>query len=129
MVSIDYAKSDAHRANFLQHAPKFLIVDEAHGATAVAKGTGGGSNQQQRHELLRDLASDSSRHLILLTATPHSGVEAGFLSLLGLLRTEFQSLNLSSMNESERIELASHFVQRRRVDVASWLGEETPLPN
>src|SRR6516164_304942 len=29
IVSIDYAKSDAHRANFLTHAPKFVIVDEA----------------------------------------------------------------------------------------------------
>jgi superfamily II DNA or RNA helicase len=125
VVSIDYAKSDAHRANFLQHAPKLVIVDEAHGATAVASG---GRSQQQRHELLRDLANDGSRHLILLTATPHSGVETGFLSLLGLLREEFQSLNLSSLKESERIELASHFVQRRRGDVANWLGEETPFP-
>jgi superfamily II DNA or RNA helicase len=125
VVSIDYAKSDAHRANFLQHAPKFVIVDEAHGATAVASG---GRNQQQRHELLRDLANDGSRHLILLTATPHSGVESGFLSLLGLLKKEFQSLNLSSLKESERIELARHFAQRRRADVANWLGEETPFP-
>lgn len=52
VVSIDYAKSDAHRANFLQHAPKFVIVDEAHGATS---GSSGGRSQQQRHELLQDL--------------------------------------------------------------------------
>jgi superfamily II DNA or RNA helicase len=125
VVSIDYAKSDAHRANFLEHAPNFVIVDEAHGATAVATG---GRSQQQRHELLRDLSSDSSRHLILLTATPHSGVETAFLSLLGLLKDGFQSLDLSGLKETERIELASYFVQRRRGDVTSWLGEETPFP-
>jgi superfamily II DNA or RNA helicase len=125
VVSIDYAKSDAHRANFLQHAPKFVIVDEAHGATAVGSGN---RNQQQRHELLRDLAKDASRHLVLLTATPHSGVEAGFLSLLGLLKDGFQNLNLTGLKEAERIELARHFVQRKRGDVTTWLGEETPFP-
>ena len=125
VVSIDYAKSDAHRANFLQHVPKFVIVDEAHGATAVASG---GRGQQQRHELLRDLAKDDSRHLILLTATPHSGVETGFLSLLGLVKDGFQKLDLSRLKEAERIELARHFVQRRRGDVTRWLGEETPFP-
>ncbi len=125
VVSIDYAKSDAHRANFLQHAPKFVIVDEAHGATAVSSA---GKGQQQRHELLRDLAKDASRHLVLLTATPHSGVEAGFLSLLGLLKDDFRNVNLAAMKEAERIELARHFVQRKRADVATWLGEETPFP-
>jgi len=125
VVSIDYAKSDAHRANFLQHAPKFMIVDEAHGATAAGNG---GKGQQQRHALLRVLAKDASRHLVLLTATPHSGVEAGFLSLLGLLKDGFQHLNLTGLKEAERIELAQHFVQRKRGDVAIWLGEETPFP-
>ena len=125
VVSIDYAKSDVHRANFLQHAPKFVIVDEAHGATAVSSG---GKGQQQRHELLRDLAKDAARHLVLLTATPHSGVEAGFLSLLGLLKDGFQRLNLTALKEPERIDLARHFVQRKRGDVTTWLGEETPFP-
>lgn len=125
VVSIDYAKSDAHRANFLQHAPDFVIVDEAHGATAL---TSGSSSQQQRHELLRDLATKQSRSLILLTATPHNGVEAGFQSLLTLLKDDFRNLNVSAMNESQRIDLARHFVQRRRADVANWLGEETPFP-
>ena len=125
VVSIDYAKSDAHRPNFLQHAPDFIIVDEAHGATAL---TSGSSSQQQRHELLCELAAKESQNLILLTATPHSGVEAGFQSLLALLKEDFRYLNLSAMNESQRIELARHFVQRRRADVTNWLGEETPFP-
>jgi superfamily II DNA or RNA helicase len=125
IVSIDYAKSDSHRANFLQRAPKLVLVDEAHGATATA---GGGRNQQQRHELLRYLARDPARHLILLTATPHSGVEEGFRSLLALLNNDFRNLELSRLTEPQRIELAKHFVQRRRVDVESWMGEETPFP-
>jgi len=125
VVSIDYAKSDAHRANFLQHAPPFIIVDEAHGAMSSGDGN---KDQQQRHDLLMELAKAPSRHLILLTATPHSGVEAGFLSLLGLLKSDFRNFHLADMKESQRIELARHFVQRRRADVVTWLGEETPFP-
>jgi len=125
VVSIDYAKSERHRANFVQHCPEFVIVDEAHGA---AKPSGRSKIQQQRHELLCELADDPDRHLVLLTATPHSGVEESFLSLLGLLRSQFARLNLYRLSEDERGELARHFVQRRRADVVRWLGEETPFP-
>jgi len=126
VVSIDYAKSETHRANFLQHAPDFVIVDEAHGATAPA---GAGRARQQRYELVRDLAASPGRHLLLLTATPHSGVEESFRSLLGLLREDFGNLRLDSMRQAERRELARHFVQRQRGDVRTWLGEETPFPD
>ena len=37
------------------------------------------------NELIAALAEKASRHLILVTATPHSGKEAAFRSLLALL--------------------------------------------
>jgi hypothetical protein len=36
VVSIDFVKGDRKRANFLQHCPDFVIVDEAHGAASAA---------------------------------------------------------------------------------------------
>jgi len=126
VVSIDYAKSERHRANFALHAPELVIVDEAHGA---ARPAGDGKGQQQRHELLQMLARQPERHLILLTATPHSGVEESFLSLLALLGQQFGRLNLQALTEEQRRDLADHFVQRRRADVKRWLGEETPFPD
>ena len=126
VVSIDYAKTDRHRANFLLHCPEFVIVDEAHGA---AKPHSQARSQQQRHELLELIAKDSNRHIILVTATPHSGIEESFLSLLGLLQPDFGKLNLKEMTEKERDSLSHHFVQRRRADVLKWLGEETPFPD
>ena len=126
VVSIDYAKSERHRASFLLHCPELVIVDEVHGAsqpTAQARG------QQQRHELLQKIAADPNRHLVLLSATPHSGVEESFLSILSLLKKEFGQLNLQRLSENNRDTLARHFVQRRRADVLSWLGEDTPFPN
>ncbi len=127
VVSIDLAKSDRYRSSFLQYCPELVIVDEVHGA-AQPRGQAGSSNQQQRHELLKMLARQQDRHLILLTATPHSGVEESFLSILGLLKPKFQSWDLDRLTEKDRIELARHFVQRRRADVKHWLGPDTRFP-
>ncbi|MBN2359044.1 MAG: helicase [Deltaproteobacteria bacterium] len=127
VASIDTVKGDRYRANFLQHCPEFVIVDEVHGA-ARPPGETRARAQQQRHELLRRIAADGERHLLLLSATPHSGVETSFLSILGLLRPEFQELDPNALSPDERAELARHFVQRRRADVRNWMGVETHFP-
>lgn len=127
VVSIDLAKSERYKSAFLHYCPNFVIVDEAHGA-AQPRGQARASHQQQRHELLKELAQDPARHLILLTATPHSGVEESFRSIIGLLKPKFRNYDLAQLNESERQELARHFVQRRRGDVREWLGADTHLP-
>jgi superfamily II DNA or RNA helicase len=127
VASIDTVKGERYRASFLQHCPELVLVDEVHGA-AAPPGNRGSRAQQQRHELLVDLARNPQRHLVLLTATPHSGVEASFQSLLGLLRPAFRGYRLTQLSQDERRELAQHFVQRRRADVKLWMGEETPFP-
>jgi len=83
-------KSERHRETFLKDCPRLVIVDEAHGS---AKPAGTGRVQQQRYELLQKIAADQERHLLLLTATPHSGVETSFLSLLGLLKPKFSEID------------------------------------
>ncbi|MCD6344508.1 MAG: DEAD/DEAH box helicase [Anaerolineae bacterium] len=121
VISIDWVKSDRNKHQFLQFCPELVIVDEAHGA---AEASPRNKSQQQRHQLLQEIAQDEKRHLILLTATPHSGVEAAFRSLLGLLRPEFRQWDIGSLNEPQRIELARHFVQRTRKDIIhDWEGK------
>lgn len=127
VASIDTVKGDRYRQTFLLHCPDFVIVDEAHGA-ARPPGDRRSRSQQQRHDLLCQVAEDASRHLVLLTATPHSGVEESFLSLLGLLRPDFAALTLSALSDPERDELSKHFIQRRRPDVKRWMGQDTPFP-
>ncbi len=126
VVSIDFVKSDRRRDSFLRGCPDLVIVDEVHTAARAA----GGDVAQQRHELLRDLAADQRRHLLLLTATPHSGVADAFRSLLELLDPAFAQIDLEHPSEQERRRLARHFVQRRRADVQRWLGQDdvTPFP-
>jgi superfamily II DNA or RNA helicase len=124
VASIDFVKSERYRPSFLQHCPELVIVDEAHGA---AQPPGQHREQQLRHELLKAVASNPERHLLLLTATPHSGVEVSFRSLLGLLRPDFRDLDIERLSASQTGELARHFVQRRRADVERWI-EETTFP-
>ena len=120
VVSIDYAKAQARRPILLQGCADLVIVDEAHTA---ARPAGANAGQQQRHDLLRALAAKPGRHLLLLTATPHSGVEESFRSLLGLLDAKYGQLDLSQLDEGRRADLARRFIQRRRPDVAKWLGD------
>ncbi|MBV5950905.1 DEAD/DEAH box helicase [Pseudomonas aeruginosa] len=118
VVSLDYIKSERHREQFLATAPECIIVDEAH--TCASSGAG----KQLRFELLQRLARDAQRHLILLTATPHSGDETVFYNLLSLLDPRFAALQ-GRMTASDplRQELARHFVQRRRKDIVEWQAE------
>jgi superfamily II DNA or RNA helicase len=121
VASIDFLKTDRNRHQFLLHCPDFVIVDEVHGA---ANATQTNQAQQQRHEFLREIAAQKDRHLILLTATPHSGIEAAFQSLLSLVQPQFGGWDIASLDEARRIELARHFVQRTRRDIENdWEGE------
>jgi len=118
VASIDFVKTDRNRHQFLQFCPELVIVDEVHGAAAAQ-----GRAQQERHALLCEIAKTSERHLILLTGTPHSGIEEAFRSLLGLLKPDFARWNISDLTEEQRIELARHFVQRARADIEqTWEG-------
>ena len=126
IISIDYIKAESRRAVFIEQCPELVIVDEAHTCTRPA---GASKAQQQRHHLLRDLADKSQQHLIMLTATPHSGKPEEFHSLLGLLRSDFEALDLPASSQTERRTLARHFVQRKRADVERWMGEDTPFPD
>lgn len=114
VASIDFLKTDRNRHQFLLYCPELVIVDEVHGA-AVASGRN--QSQQQRHQLVREIAADPERHLILKTATPHSGIEAAFRSLLGLVHSELGEWDVAELNEDRRIRLARHFVQRTRKDI------------
>jgi len=118
VVSLDYIKSERNREQFIATAPECIVVDEAH--TCASSGAG----KQLRFELLQRLARDEQRHLILLTATPHSGDEAAFYNLISLLDQRFLALQgRLSANDPLRQELARHFVQRRRKDIAEWQAE------
>lgn len=116
VVSLDYIKSDRRRDEFQRACPECVVVDEAHTCAQ------GAQLRHQRYRLLKGLAEDNSRHMMLLTATPHSGDDEAFYNLLGLLNPEFVALKESRGNAEHplRKKLALHFVQRRRKDIDEW---------
>lgn len=132
VVSTDFIKSDRRRHDFLRTCPELVIVDEAHTCTDDGAGRAGlGKAGHQRHQLVAGLAADVTRHLILVTATPHSGKEGAFRSLLALVDPAFADLPDSlagDANRRHRERLAAHLVQRRRVDIRAYLDTETPFP-
>jgi superfamily II DNA or RNA helicase len=128
VVSLDFIKTDRRRDEFLRTCPELIIVDEAH--TCASQNEKGG--KQQRHQLIRGLAENPNRHIILVTATPHSGKEEAFRSLLTILDEEFENLpdDLSGAgNERHRRSLAQHFIQRRRADIRHYMDADTPFPD
>ena len=120
IVSTDFIKSTRHRDDFVRHCPDLVIVDEAHTCVAADElGHKATTQNQLRYELLRRVADDAQRHLLLVTATPHSGKESAFRNLLGLVKPELADVDLDA--EASRALLAQHFVQRKRADVRQYL--------
>lgn len=152
VVSLDYIKSDRRRDIFLRDCPDLVLVDEAH----TCSDTGAG-NSQKRYQLLKQLVSAThqghKRHLVLITATPHTGNQDAFRSLLTLLNPTLQQLpaqllepptdknpqpRLDTAHEAGELtrwrdQLAAHFVQRRRSDIVKFMrqdeGTRSPFPS
>ncbi len=128
VISIDYIKADNRYSVFASEAPECIIVDEAH---SCARPEGAHAGQQLRHRLVREIAKKKDQSLILVTATPHSGKEGEFRSLLGLLKPQLEEGDWDGTDESTkafRAELARYFIQRKRENIAVWMDERTPFP-
>jgi SNF2-related domain len=123
VVSLDYIKADSRRDEFARACPSLVIVDEAHACI------GGERGRHQRFELLERLVANDERHMLLLTATPHSGDDAAFDRLLGLISPEFAGGPQGDENARARYarRLAQHYVQRRRPDImeSGWDEKRT----
>jgi len=128
IVSTDFIKGKSRRDDFARKCPEFVIVDEAHSCSPAG---GKGAGRQLRYELVRQITQSPDRHVVLVTATPHSGNELAFRALLGLLDAEFENLPTEieiDTRESLRKKLALHLVQRRRADIRHFLDTDTSFP-
>ncbi|MGW1885707.1 helicase-related protein [Streptomyces sp. NPDC001970] len=127
VVSTDFIKSPRHREDFLRNCPDLVIVDEAHTCVADSTARTSARTSQQRYGLLRALADDTARHLLLVTATPHSGKEEPFRRLLGLLDPRLATVSFDTRAGREL--LAQFFVQRRRADIREDFQDGAHFPS
>ncbi len=127
IVSMDFIKADSRRDEFLRTCPELVIVDEAHTCAFPHVQSRG---RHQRYQLVKGLAQSTSRHMLFVTATPHSGNEEAFRALLGLLDPKFEQLGEPDRADTQqrRRELARHVVQRRRADIEHFMGADTDFP-
>ncbi|MFA5944660.1 MAG: DEAD/DEAH box helicase [Candidatus Thermoplasmatota archaeon] len=121
VASIELVKQDGRRETFLQHAPNFIIVDEAHACTAAT------DEKQLRYKVIEQLSRDRARHLVLVTATPHTGKEDAFGRMVGLLDPDLQRIAEQLNVVANRQKLAQYMVQRRRGDIQDYM-EGTSFP-
>ncbi len=121
VVSLDFIKADSRRDDFARACPPFVIVDEAHTCVGSERG------RHQRYEMLSRLTADAQRHMLLLTATPHSGDVVAYDRLLGLVHPDLAGgPQAGDANARERYarRLVQHLVQRRRPDIQDGWEEK-----
>ena len=122
IASIDYAKQGDQRPLVLAQPWDVVVVDEAH---LAARHRG----RHERFRLVRELA-ERAPHLLLVTATPHSGHPESFLSLVEHLDPD-GALGLVAGSTLVRERARRHVVQRTRQDVLDWYAREqkaAPFP-
>lgn len=129
VTSMDYAKTAEVKAQILEQMWDIVLVDEAHNVAKPHQADPRQRVAMERWELLRELAK-KTRHLLMLTATPHNGYTDTFASLLKML-----DVGVVSGPDHDPVinrEVAKSYVcQRRRKDVEEELkksGEKSPFP-
>jgi superfamily II DNA or RNA helicase len=125
IASVDYLK---FHLEVLQYGWDLAIIDEAHLCARPPASPGRDPAEKLRWRFAEHLAAGVD-HLMLLTATPHSGRTDSFASLLQLLDPALAT----GEGEGARINrkpTREHVCQRRRRDVEEWYGtpEESPFP-
>ncbi|MBN8540748.1 MAG: DEAD/DEAH box helicase family protein [Deltaproteobacteria bacterium] len=84
VVSLDWAKQPFIRSRLKESPWDLVIIDECH---RVADRSDAPSGVAMRARLARELAQ-STKGLVIMSATPHDGNPASFQSLIDLLKTE-----------------------------------------
>jgi superfamily II DNA or RNA helicase len=130
IVSIDYAKEPQNKLQILEQPWDLVLADEAHNAAKPHQASSDQTVDMERWQLMEDLAR-RSRHLLLVTATPHSGYADSFASLLRMLDQRFVSGQPHQPNIHRHI-ARRHVCQRSRSDVERWFEQQglaSPFPS
>src|SRR6266567_3805021 len=97
-----------------------VVVDEAHKVSATFYG---GESRYTRRYQLGELLGKVTRHLVLLTATPHNGKEEDFQLFLRLLDADrFEGKFRDGVHKVDVSDLMRHFVKEQL-----YTFEGTPL--
>jgi len=131
ITSMDYVKQPLVLESMLEGDWDVVVFDEAHNCAKPHQVSQNATVDMARWNLLRKVAKVKSRHLLLLTATPHNGFTDTFASLLRAL--DVDAVIGSDAKPTIRKEIAKKYVcQRRRIDVEGAFakdGGRSPFPS
>ncbi|SCM57150.1 putative ATP-dependent helicase YqhH [Methanothermobacter wolfeii] len=120
ITSIDFAKQDDVMASLSSTRWDLVVVDEAHKMSARVRSEN--RTDATRRYRLGQILSRTSDHMLLLTATPHSGDPDAFRLLLDLLRPGFFA-NPELIQESRRNRDNPLFIRRVKEELRDFDGK------
>jgi len=109
IASIDLIKKEKYKPEIIKIDWDIVIVDEAH---RVGKTKSGQKDITERYELVEELAKKTNRNIILLSATPHRGHPADYLSRLKLV--DHYLVGREELDKSEFYRLTYNAIVTRR---------------
>ncbi|WP_369017685.1 helicase-related protein [Thermatribacter velox] len=119
ITSIDFAKQEDILHTLRSVSWDLVIVDEAHKMSAYRYGEKTAKTQRYR---LGEVLSETSNHLLFLTATPHKGDPENFRLFLDLLVPGFFATS-SMIEESLKNKDNPLFIRRLKEDLRDFEGK------
>ena len=126
IASVDLAVQDHIRPGIEQSHWDLIIFDEAHKLSAYRYGSAGKIDKTKRYQIAETLAP-RTKHLLLMTATPHRGDDENFRLLLSLLDpTVFATQR--GMLRAIRRDGSPYFLRRMKESMRHFDGRKIFLP-
>lgn len=125
VTSMDFAKKDSHLELLEKVHWDLVIIDESHRLSArprLDKDTGKISVDPTERYKLGRLLSQTSHHMLLLTATPHQGDDEKFRLLLDLLEPDLFA-NTQLLEEASKNNENPIMVRRLKEDMTDFDGK------
>lgn len=126
VASVDLALQEHVLPGLEQANWDMVIFDEAHKLSAYRYGTRGKIDKTKRYQLAEKMA-ERTKHLLLMTATPHKGDDENFRLLLSLLDpTVFASAD--GMRHALDPDGSPYFLRRMKESMRHFDGRPLFLP-
>lgn len=126
VASIDFAIQEHIQPGIEQSDWDLIIFDEAHKLSAYRYGAAGKIDKTKRYQLAEKLTK-KTKHLLLLTATPHKGDPENFRLLLSILDDQVFA-SQAGMHRALDKDDSPYFLRRMKETMTHFDGRPIFLP-
>ena len=126
VASVDLAIQDHILPGLEQATWDIVIFDEAHKLSAYRYGAAGKIDKTKRYRLAEELA-ERTKHLLLMTATPHKGDPENFRLLLSLLDDKAFA-SQAGVESALKQDRSPYFLRRTKEGMKHFDGRPLFLP-